>query len=58
MKKSSRHPALVTAERLDDAAKKWAYLLTGQERDALTLVRDALTRIAARATGSNGSADQ
>ena len=44
-----RHPAAVTSERLLDAAQRWSRQLTEEEKDALTLTRQALNRIAERA---------
>jgi len=49
MHKQRKHPASVTSERLLDAATRYARQLTEEEKDALTLTRQALDRIAERA---------
>jgi hypothetical protein len=41
-----RHPAEVTSDRLGDHYERWADRLSGEERDAISLVRYALERIA------------
>jgi hypothetical protein len=41
-----RHPAEVTSDRLGDASATWGDLMSGQELDALALVRQALEEIA------------
>lgn len=41
-----RHPAEVTSDRLADHYERWFDRMDGQARDAITLVRDVLERIA------------
>lgn len=41
-----RHPALVTSDRLADHYERYYDRMTGEERDALSRVRDVLERIA------------
>lgn len=41
-----RHPALVTADRLLDAYKRWPGKFSGEETDAIDVLRVALERIA------------
>ena len=41
-----RHPAEVTSDRLLGHYEKWNRRLSGAERDAISMVRDALDRIA------------
>jgi hypothetical protein len=41
-----RHPAEVTSDRLADHSERWHDRLSGEERDAIGLVRNALERIA------------
>ena len=40
-----RHPAQVTNERLLDAYERWFDKFSGEERDAIGIVRNALWRI-------------
>ena len=40
-----RHPAEITNERLLTAYERWFSRLSGQERDAISMVRNALWRI-------------
>jgi len=44
-----RHPAEVTADRLGDHYEKWWDRMSGAERDALSLTRFVLQRIAEEA---------
>jgi hypothetical protein len=46
---SRRHPAEVTSDRLGDAASRWSSHFSGEELDAIALVRQALERIAGNA---------
>ena len=41
-----RHPAVVTADRLLDAYKRWAGKFSDEETDAIDILRIALGRIA------------
>ena len=49
---SRRHPAEVTSDRLGDHYERWVDRLTGEERDAISLVRFALERIAEEDEGN------
>lgn len=44
-----RHPAQVTNDRLLDACQRWSGEFSGEERDAIGVVRNALRRIAEEA---------
>ena len=46
MKRTRRHPADVTADRLEDAATTWRELFEGRELDDIGFVLHALREIA------------
>ena len=46
VRRAPRHPAEVTSDRLGDAYERWYHKLSGAERDAISIVRNALERIA------------
>jgi hypothetical protein len=51
-----RHPAQVTNDRLLDAYERWFGKLSGEERDAIGIVRNALWRIVAEADAEAAAA--
>ncbi|MER5608319.1 hypothetical protein AB0F93_03685 [Micromonospora tulbaghiae] len=46
MKRTRRHPAEVTSDRLGDASRRWGAVFTGAELDAIGQIRQALEEIA------------
>jgi hypothetical protein len=44
MQRHPRHPAEVTSDRLGDHYEKWYSRLSGDEREAISIVRNALER--------------